>query len=170
MAGFHHGDPYFPNQGNAGWLEAEPEDDHPIPLDDHHAEGFSDSSDSEAEVNNLPPVAPVTNPNPRQAFQGPTPAWVECIETWSEEQNQPMPFNEDRSFYNTREGGSADRVLPILVRRVSRNEIQGRTALQRIVEVDTNGGLHSLRTSRLEHARERSAADHEALLWALAET
>ena len=40
MAGFHHGDPYFPNQGNVGWLEAEPEDDHPIPLDDHHAEVF----------------------------------------------------------------------------------------------------------------------------------
>ena len=40
MAGFHHGDPYFPNQGNVGWLEAEPEDDHPIPLDDHHVEGF----------------------------------------------------------------------------------------------------------------------------------
>ena len=38
MAGFHPpGDPYFPNQGNAGWLDYEPEDDHPIPLDDHLA-------------------------------------------------------------------------------------------------------------------------------------
>ena len=26
MAGFHlPGDPYFPNQGNGGWLDAEPE-------------------------------------------------------------------------------------------------------------------------------------------------
>ena len=28
MAGFHHpGDPYFPNQGNNGWLEEEPAED-----------------------------------------------------------------------------------------------------------------------------------------------
>ena len=27
MAGFHlPGDPYFPNQGNAGWIEEEPEE------------------------------------------------------------------------------------------------------------------------------------------------
>mgnify|MGYP001550376926 CR=1 FL=1 len=37
MAGFHiPGDPYFPNEGNDGWFREEPEDDHPIPLDDHH--------------------------------------------------------------------------------------------------------------------------------------
>ena len=54
MAGFHHGDPYFPPQDNVGWLEEEPEDEHQIPLDDHHTEGFSDGSDSEPEVNNLP--------------------------------------------------------------------------------------------------------------------
>ena len=47
MTGFHHGDPYFPNEGNVGWIEEEPEDEHPIPLDDHLAEGFSDGSDSE---------------------------------------------------------------------------------------------------------------------------
>ena len=86
MAGFHHGDPYFPNQGNAGWLEAEPEDDHPIPLDDHHAEGFSDSSDSEPEVNNLPPNAQNPNLNPRPMFQGPTPLWATNLTTWSHEQ------------------------------------------------------------------------------------
>ena len=75
MARFHpHGDPYFPNQGNVGWLEEEPEDDHQIPLVDHQAEGFSDGSDSEPEVNDLLPVAPVPNPNPRPTFQGPTPS------------------------------------------------------------------------------------------------
>ena len=66
MAGFHHhGDLYFPNEGNAGWLEEEPKDDHPISLNDHHAEGFSDGSDSKPEVNNLPPAPPVPNPNPK---------------------------------------------------------------------------------------------------------
>ena len=69
MVGFHLlGNPYFPNEGNAGWIEDKPEDEHPIPLDDHHVEGFYDGSDSEPEVNNLPPVAPVPNPNPCKAF------------------------------------------------------------------------------------------------------
>ena len=133
MAGLHpHGNPYLPNEGNAGWFGEEPENDHPIPLNDHHAEDLSDDDNSEPEVENLPPVAPIPNPNPRPTFHGPTPPWVECLETWSEEQDQPMPFNGDRSFYNVNEGSSADRVLPILIRRVARNEIQGRKALQHI--------------------------------------
>ena len=71
MAGLHpHGDPYLPNEGNDGWFEEELEDDHQIPLDDHHAEGFLDGTNSEPEVENLPPVAPNPNPNPRPAFQG----------------------------------------------------------------------------------------------------
>lgn len=81
-----------------------------------------------------------------------------------------MPFNGDRSFYNLSEGDSADRVLPILIHRVARNEIQGRTTLHRIVEVDANAGMHTIRTILLEDARKRSRRDHEALLQALAET
>ena len=68
MARFHHGDPYFPNEGNAGWIDEEPEVEHPIPLDDHLAEGFSDGSDSEPEINNLPLVGQTLNNNPRPAF------------------------------------------------------------------------------------------------------
>ena len=75
-----------------------------------------------------------------------------------------------QSFYDTSEGGSADRVWPILVGRVTRNEIQGMTALQRITEVDANARMHSICTSHLEHAQERPAMEHEALLQALAET
>ncbi|KAL7599327.1 hypothetical protein Lser_V15G22302 [Lactuca serriola] len=81
-----------------------------------------------------------------------------------------MPFNGDRSFYDVNEGSTVDRVLPILIRRVARNEIQGRTVLRRIAEVDTNGGMHILRTNSLEHARERSERNHETLLQALAKT
>ena len=106
----------------------------------------------------------VPNPNPRPVFQGPTPPWVECFETWSEEQAQPMPFSGDRSFYDITEGSSADRILPILVRRVSRNEIQGRTTLHRITEVDANVRMHTIRTNHLEHTHERPERDHETLL------
>ena len=118
-----YGDPYLLNEGNAGWFGEEPENDHPIPLNDHHAKNISDVDNSEPEVENLPQAAPVPIPNPRPAFHGPTPPWVECLETWSQGQDQPMPFDGDRSFYDLSNGGSADRVLPILDRRVDRNEI-----------------------------------------------
>ena len=91
MAGFHHGDPYFPNEGNAGWIEEEPEDEHPIPLDDHLAEGFSDGSDFDPEVNNLPLVGQAPNNNPRLAFPGPTPLWATNLNRWSDEQGQTLP-------------------------------------------------------------------------------
>ena len=165
MAGLHpHGNPYLPNEGNVGWFEEEPENDHPIPVNDHHDENLSDDANSEPEVENLPRAAPFPIPNPRPAFQGPTPEWVECLETWSQGQDQPMPFNGDRSFYDLSNGGSADRVLPILVRRVARNEIQGRKALHQITEVVANARMHTLHTIRLEDARERSERDHETLL------
>ncbi|KAL7595484.1 hypothetical protein Lser_V15G29681 [Lactuca serriola] len=171
MAGFHpHDNLFLPNAVIAGWFGEEPVNDHPIPLNDHHAEDLSDNAISEPEVENLPQAAPFPIPNPRSAFHGPTPEWVECLETWNQGQDKPMPFNGDRSFYDLSNGGSADRSMPILIQRVARNEIQGRTALQRIAEVDTNGGMHMLRISRLEHAHERSERDHETLLQALAES
>ena len=172
MAGFHlPDDPYFPNQGNVCWLDAKPEEEEPvIPLDDDFAEKFSDDSYTEPEVNNLPPVAPAPNPNPHPAFQGLTPPWVESLETWSKEQHQPIPFNGYRSFYNLSERGSTDRVLSIMVRRVARNEIQGRTALNRIMEVVADARIHIVRTIHLEDARERSIRDNEGLQQELAAT
>ena len=81
-----------------------------------------------------------------------------------------MPFDGDRSFCDLNNGGLADRVLPILVRRVARNEIQGRTALHQITEVVADARMHTLRTTRLEDAHERSERNHETLLQSLAES
>ena len=171
MAGLHpHGNSYLSNEVIAGWFGEELENDHPILLNDHHDEELSDGANSEPKVENLPQVAPFPIPNPRPAFHGPTPEWVECLETWSQGQDHPMPFNGDRSFYDLSNGGSTDRILPILVRRVARNEIQGGTALHQITEVVTNARMHTLRTIHLEDARERSERDHETLLQALAES
>ncbi|KAL7608978.1 hypothetical protein Lser_V15G12684 [Lactuca serriola] len=171
MAGFHpHDNLFLPNAVIAAWFGEEPINDNPIPLNDHHVEDLSDDAISETEVENLPQAAPFPIPNPRPAYHGPTPEWVECLETWSEGKDPPMPFNGDRSFYDLSNGGSADRSMPILIRRVAQNKIQGRTVVQYIAEVDTNGGMHMLRTSCLEHARERSERDHETLLQALAES
>ena len=139
-------------------------------MDDRLAEGFSEKSYSEPEVNNQSLVAPNPNPNPHPTFQGPTPLSVESLETWSQEQGQTIPYNGDRSFYNVSEGGSADRVLPIMVHRVARNEIQGRTTLNRISEVDANSGVNTVRIRRLEDAHERAVRDDESLLQARVET
>ncbi|KAL7610552.1 hypothetical protein Lser_V15G11887 [Lactuca serriola] len=80
-----------------------------------------------------------------------------------------MPFIGDRNFYDLSNGGSARRIMPILVRGVAQNEIQGRTALHQIAEVVANARMHTLRTIHLEDAHERSERNHEKLLQALAE-
>ena len=168
MAGFHHGDPYFPNEGNAGWIDEEPEDEHPIPLDDHLAEGFSDGSDSEPEVNNLPLVGQAPNNNPRPAFPGPTPMWANNLNRWSDEQGQPLPYFGDRTFYNVSDGGSADRALPVIIRRIDRNVEQGRAAIDRVMEIDANSGVNTVSIRRLEEDMERTRRTNETLQQQLA--
>ena len=84
MAEFHlPGDPYFPNQGNGGWIEDEPKENHEIPLDDDFAENFPEDSDSGAEAYNPSPVA--QNPKLRQNFQGPMPLWAVNLDRLSNE-------------------------------------------------------------------------------------
>ena len=168
MAGFHHGDPYFPNEGNVGWIDEEPEDEHPIPLDDHLAEGFSDGYDSEPEVNNLPLVGQAPNNNPRPAFPGPTPMWANNLNRWSDEQGQPLPYFGDRTFYNISDGGSADRALPVIIRRIARNVEQGRAAIDRVMEIDANSGVNTVRIRRLEEDMERTRRTNETLQQQLA--
>ena len=169
MVGFNPpGDPYFPNQGNAGWLDYEPEDDHPIPLDDHLAKGFSDGSDSEPEVNNLLLVGQAPNNNPRPAFPGPTPLWATNLNRWSDEQGQPLPCFGDRSFYNVSEGGSAYRALPVIIRRIARNVEQGRAAIDRVMEIDANSGVNTVCIRRLEEDMERTQRTNETLQQQLA--
>jgi len=125
-------------------------------LDDHLAEGFSDGSDSEPEVNNLPLVGQAPNNNPRPAFPGPTPLWATDLNRWSDEQGQPLPYFGDRSFYNVSEGGSADRALPVIIRRIARNVEQGRAAIDRVMEIDANSGVNTVRIRRLEEDIERT--------------
>ena len=92
MMGFHlPGDPYFPNQENNWWLEANPEENHEIPLDNDLVEQLPEETDSEPEVENLPQVAPIPNPNPQLVLEVPTPMWVGRLDRWSRDQRQPRP-------------------------------------------------------------------------------
>ena len=45
---------YLPNEVITGWFGEEPENDHPITLNDHHDENPSEDANSEPEVENLP--------------------------------------------------------------------------------------------------------------------
>ena len=92
------------------------------------------------------------------------------METWSQEQDQPMPFIGNRNFYDLSNEGLADIVLPILVRREAINEIQDRTALRQISEIVAYARMHTLHTLLLEDAHERSERNHETLLQELAES
>ena len=120
MAGFHPPrDPYFPNQGNVGWISAEPEDEPAIPLNDDFAEDFLEDDDSRLEAYNPPPVT--QNPNPHLNFQDPTPLWAINLDRLSHEQGQNSPYQGDQNFYNQKARGSANRTLPVLVHHVSHN-------------------------------------------------
>ena len=121
-------------QENEGRIDAEPEAQPAIPLNAELAENFLEDPEPEPEVENLPLEAQIPIQNPCQDFHGLTPLWVESLETWNQEPDQPIPYNGDRSFYNMSGGGSADRVLPIMVRKIARNEIEGRIAINRIMD------------------------------------
>ena len=97
MVGFHFpDDPYFPNQGNGGWLEEEPEEDPEelevepkapeVDLEEDELDGSDedireDESDTESKVINPPYMVQV--PAYRMGPHGPMPPWAHDIWRWS---------------------------------------------------------------------------------------
>ena len=104
MAGFHlPGDPYFPNQGNGGWIEEEPEEDleemfkeepeedpeeaeEEEPEEDEIEEEMEEDEDEEEseeepEVINHPYIAKVLAN--RFGYNGLEPRWASVIDRWS---------------------------------------------------------------------------------------
>ena len=67
----------------------------------------------------------------------------------SHDQGQPHPYNGDQSFYNLNEGGSTERVLLILVRRVARNVEQGRENFDQVMEICANSRVNTVRLRHL---------------------
>jgi len=64
----------------------------------------------------------VPNPNPRPVFQGPTPPWVECLETWSEEHDQPRLLNGDIRILQNPETTQASFLLIAIESAIRRAE------------------------------------------------
>ena len=168
MAGFHHpNDPYYPNQGNGGWIEEDPEEDEePIELD----EGDDSGTDSEPEVINPPaPQPPVHVRN----FQGPTPVWGSHLHHWSQQQSLRPPYGMCRDFYDVRGGGSADRALPVMVGKLANQCYQSGVQANRIREINVEVQVHTSDIRRLDgiqdHAQLQSEAFQAQMIAALAE-
>ena len=116
MVGFHHpGDPYFPKQGNGGWLEPveeteeEPEEEREEEPEEEPIGGPSEpvaDSDAESDVINAPYMARV--PPYRMGPNGPTPPWAHGIWRWSRQQGVRPPFGMNRDYYDLSHGGPAD--------------------------------------------------------------
>ena len=70
-------------------------------------------------------------------------------------------YKGDRSLYNLKEGGSEDRVLPIMVHRTTRNTEQGRENFDQVMEIRANFGVNTVRLRRLidDQDFERSCND-----------
>ena len=131
MAGFYPpGDPYYPNQGNGGWVEEDPEEDEePIELE----EGDDSRTDLEPEVIDPPAAQP---PVVRRNFQGPTPVWGSHLLHWNQQQGLCPPYSMCQDFYDVRDGGSADRVLPVMVGKLANQSYQSGVQASRIREVN----------------------------------
>lgn len=125
MAGFHHPrDPYFPNQGNKGWIvEDRDEDPEEILEEDSEEEAEfevkeeEDESDTGSKVIDPPYMARI--PAHRWGYNGRTPRWADDLERWNQHQRQCLPYGMERGFYNLYHGGPADRALPVMILRTS---------------------------------------------------
>ena len=78
------------------------------------------------------------------------PLWAINLERWSNKKGQNHPYQGDRSFFNLDTGGSADRSLPVLVRRVARNNEQRRATIDRVMQVDATTGVNTFRIRNLK--------------------
>ena len=58
--------------------------------------------------------------------------------------------------------------MPIMVCRIARNVEQGQAAIRRVVEVDANSNLNTVRIRQLEEAMDRTRRTNEALQQQLA--
>ena len=170
MAGFHlPGDPYYPNQGNGGWIEEEPEED-PEEIEeeveeefevevgeefevDEEVEEITSGTDSEPEV--IDP--PIPHPPEIRPYQpGPIPMWGSHLYYWSRQQGVRPPFGMCRDFYNVSGGSSADRALPVIVNAIATQNYETDRQAARVREVNaaTQGNAADIR--RLEGLHENT--------------
>ncbi|KAL7610703.1 serine/threonine-protein phosphatase 4 regulatory subunit 2-like [Lactuca sativa] len=170
LAGFHlPGDPYFPNEGNAGWLEAKPED---MIEEDPEEDAEEDPEEEEEEVEEEeeedeeegPEVYdPLPAHAPARDYPGPTPQWGTNLRFWSQEQGQPHPYGNEKGFYNLDRGGSADRALPVIIHHIARHDQRIRASTNQIMEVGATAEVTTARFRCLDQDHDQTRNRTEVL-------
>ena len=89
--------------------------------------------------------------------------WANNLNRWSDEQGQPLPYFGDRTFHNVSDGGSTDRALPVIIRRIARIVEQGGAAVDRVIEIDADSGVNTVSIRRLEEDMERTRRTNKTL-------
>ncbi|KAI3499632.1 hypothetical protein L1887_35436 [Cichorium endivia] len=144
MAGFYlPEDPYFPDEGNNGWLEEEPEED-PEEGQEEDEEMEEGDSDAESEVSDPRfPVRDLHAPRPEPSFQGPVP---------------PYGMN-----FDLRNGGSADRALHVMIGRINRQEERIRATSSQVMDVGATAEVTAARLRRLDEAHDHTSGRVDSL-------
>lgn len=118
------GDPY--NQQDVGWdVDSDKE-----PFEDSESSG----TDTELQIYNPPQAGP--HPVARQDFQGPIPMWGEHLNHWSQQEGLRPPYGMARGYYELYRGDSANKALPVIVKRIARQTDQAQISINRIIEVN----------------------------------
>lgn len=163
MAGFHiPGDPYFPNQGNGGWLGGEPEEDpkevfeeepeedpNEEPEEDEEEESEDEEeSEEEPEIFNPPYLARV--PANRFDHIGPIPRWATMIEGWRHRQRQRAHYGDQRVYYDLTHGGPADKALQVMTLKITNIRDQSRETTNQVRELRATMDANISRTRDME--------------------
>ena len=129
MARFYlPGDPYFPNQGNGGWLGEEPKE--------------------EPKVINPPYIDRV----PANCFDyiRPVPCWATVIEGCSRQQRPRSPFGDQQGGYDLNHGGPTGRALPMKFRRIANIGDQNKEIVNQVQELRATTAATISQTRDLE--------------------
>ena len=78
------------------------------------------------------------------------------LKQWSREQGQRPPYGMARSFYNLRNGGSADRALPVMVRRIANQGEQARANANQLLDIGATAAVTSVRLRRLDEEHDQT--------------
>ncbi|KAI3752013.1 hypothetical protein L2E82_23112 [Cichorium intybus] len=152
------GDPYFPEEGNRGWLnegpEEEPEEvpkEEPEEVSEEEDQWEDEDSDDEPEViNPRYPTRDIHAPPPPPAFQ-------------SREQGLRPPYGMSHDYFDLSEGGSADRAFPVMIRRISRQEEWIRATSSQVMDVGATAEVAVARLRRLDETHDHTSGRVDSL-------
>ncbi|CAI9260729.1 unnamed protein product [Lactuca saligna] len=103
-----------------------------------------EATDSESSGTDTNPQ--VINPGQHHLRQGnarPIPDSVQHINHWCRDEGIHPPYRMAREYYNHINRGTADKALPIIIRRINRQIDQARISINQILEVNATAQVNN---------------------------